>query len=464
MAQPDSQSAMGNPLPPKLAVLYTQTGEHLLKLKLANSFLTRFRGLMLSKPLKANQGMLITRCPSVHTAFMLYPIDVVYLSSIGFVTKCMPNLKPWRSSTSWGKDALGTRYPKASHVLELPAGNIARLNIRPGDWLEYCLWRMPEPAAETAPLLPAWPSPMVASPAKDNVPRLVPNKQRGSAMIEFVVVGPVVTLLGLAVLQYGMLFFAKNQINHASFMAARAGSMGNANLSTVANAYTKALIPLYGGGRNQAELTEAYGKAVADVAGNTRIELLNPTKESFDSWNDVTLQNSIGHGKKVIPNSGLVFKNPNELKAGQSIQDANIIKLRITHGYEPKVPLIKLIYTKYLQWLDPNTDNFHSQLVNAGRIPVVTNVTLQMQSDAIQSDNPVFLPAMGNSGNTTNPAGLPTSPPNCLTIACTVPNTPVDPGGTGGGTGGGGGTEGGAGTGGGAGSCTGGNCPVCGTA
>lgn len=36
-----------------------------------------------------------------------------------------------------------------------------------------------------------------------------------------------------------------------------------------------------------------------------------------------------------------------ELRAasGQRIQDANLIKLRITHGYEPKIPLIRTIYT-----------------------------------------------------------------------------------------------------------------------
>jgi hypothetical protein len=51
----------------------------------------------------------------------------------------------------------------------------------------------------------------------------------------------------LAVLQYGMLFFAKNQFNHAVFMAARAGSMGNANLGTIKSVYAKALISLYGG-------------------------------------------------------------------------------------------------------------------------------------------------------------------------------------------------------------------------
>ena len=63
------------------------------------------------------------------------------------------------------------------------------------------------------------------------------GRQRGSAMIEFTIVGPVLTLLSTVILQYSLMFNAKNLIGHASFMAARAGSMGNADLGTVQAAY-----------------------------------------------------------------------------------------------------------------------------------------------------------------------------------------------------------------------------------
>ena len=256
------------------------------------------------------------------------------------------------------------------------------------------------------------------------------KRQRGSAMIEFAVVGPVIMLMGLAILQYSLLFFAKNQINYATFMAARAGSMTGASQSEIQQAYIKALIPLYGGGQNSTELAAAYAKANTDVAGHTRIELLNPTKESFDDWNDPRLQNTIGNGKRVIPNGGQAYKDPNAIGAasGQSIQDANLTKLRITHGYEPKIPLIRLVYIKYLQWLDPHTDAFNTALINAGRIPVVSHVTLQMQSDTIEPGNPVSLPGPGNNGKPSDPGDPPvvnTAPPDCLTIGCTVGNTPV---------------------------------------
>jgi outer membrane protein OmpA-like peptidoglycan-associated protein/uncharacterized membrane protein (UPF0127 family) len=443
------------------AVLHTRTGTFLFGIKVAETFLSRFRGLMLTRPLHPDQGFLITGCPSVHTAFMRYAIDVIYLDRTGRVLKCVSGLKPWRGSFSHtGIDGGGKRNVRAAHTLELAAGSIERLNVEPGNWLEHPLWDAAEAvegqerATRHTDSLEISATQELNKVIRRNTNSISSIRPRGAAMIEFVVVGPIITLLGLAILQYGMLFFAKNQINHAAFMAARAGAMGHASLASAQIAYERALIPLYGGGINNDDLKESLKKAQDDIAANVRIELLNPTKESFDDWNDPALRNTVGGGKRVIPNSGLVFKSPDEVKpnSGQNIQDANLIKLRITHGYEPKVPLLKLIYTRFLKWLDTGSDSFYTQLVNQGRIPVVSHVTMQMQSDAIEPANPVSMPGHGNNGNPINPGdppGVSTDPPNCLTIGCTVDNPPVTPADPGGGGSGGGGA------------CEGVNCPSC---
>lgn len=393
---------------PKPAILHTASGSHSLDLRLADSFPSRFRGLMLARPLHGTQGLLITRCPSVHGAFLRYPIDVVYLDRNGTVTQCT-SLRPWRASISGiTRDADGKRYARAAHALELAAGAIAAMAIQPGDRLSH-------------PYLEQRPAP--ASPNR-NLP------QRGSAMVEFTVVGPIITLLGLTVLQYGMLFFAKNQINHAGFMAAREGATANANLDSVYAAYLRALVPMYGGGQTPADLANALAKATADVGpngvGNVNIELLNPTKESFDDWNDPARQAALHTGsRRVIPNSGQAFKSLTVgASSGQTIQDANLIKLRITQGYMPKVPLVKNLYGTYLKWLDPHTDAFYTKLLADDRIPVVTHVTLHMQSDAIEPGAPVSSPGAGNGGSPTNPGDPPTTrdpPPACNNLSCTAP-------------------------------------------
>ena len=407
-ATPDGQCAA------LTTALTTASGMHVLDLRIANNFFTRLRGLMGARPLLPNQGMLITSCPGVHSAFMRYPIDVVYLDRQGTVTKCVACLRPWRASDSrTGRDGEGRRYPRARYTLELAAGSIETLSIQPGDRLRHRL-------------LATKPVPSTRAPPS----------QRGAAMIEFTVVGPIITMLGLAVLQYAMLFFAKQQLNHASFMAAREGATINANMGAVRAAYVRALVPMYGGGQSPAQLALSLARANADTAGNVNIELLNPTRESFADWNDTDLQAALKTGgKRVIPNVGQAFKNQDIGPAsGQSIQDANLIKLRITHGYLPKVPLISRLYTKYLKWQDLGDDAFHTRLVNDGRIPVVTHITLHMQSDAIEPDAPVSSPGQGNGGTATNPGDPSTTsrpPPSCTTASCgsaePAPSQPCDP-------------------------------------
>lgn len=317
----------------------------------------------------------------------------------------------------------------------------------------------------------------------------VRKRLRGAAMVEFVVVGPLITVLGLAILQYCLMFFAKSQINHASFMAARAGSVAHADIAAIRAAYQRALVPLYGGGRDTAELATAYARAIADLTpANLRIEILNPTRESFDDYaTDAQLNKK--YQARAIPNTGLGLRP--DLKAvgatsGQTLQDANLLKLRVTHGYEPKVWLMGLLYKKYQQWLDTGADSFHTQLIASGRIPMVFHVTLEMQTEALERQGgdgaPVFAsnPGRGNGGQPVNPGDPAVSDkpaPRCVTVGCTVTWTPSDPGassGNGSGGGGGSGSDGGAdgegaGTGGsgddgaqgGGGPCSGANCPVC---
>lgn len=96
------------------------------QMRIARGFWQRFKGLMLTKPLPEMQGLLIPHCASVHTLFMRYPLDVVYLDRRGAVVKLVPSLHPWR--LSWGGHA-------ASQTLEMTVGSIARCGLALGDCL-----------------------------------------------------------------------------------------------------------------------------------------------------------------------------------------------------------------------------------------------------------------------------------------------------------------------------------------
>lgn len=86
---------------------------------------TRMIGLMFRKAPKGD-GLLLEPCNSIHTFFMRYSLDIVFLSKTNEVVKIIRNLPPWRMT--W-------IYFRARKTLELPAG-ILPLEIKEGDTLE----------------------------------------------------------------------------------------------------------------------------------------------------------------------------------------------------------------------------------------------------------------------------------------------------------------------------------------
>jgi uncharacterized membrane protein (UPF0127 family) len=101
-------------------------GRLLCRARLADSFGTRGIGLLTTKSLAPDEGLLIKPCTSVHTWFMRFTIDVVYLTTDGTVVKTT-TLKPWRFSFG-GKGA--------KNVLELAKGRSAALGLKAGDILQ----------------------------------------------------------------------------------------------------------------------------------------------------------------------------------------------------------------------------------------------------------------------------------------------------------------------------------------
>ena len=79
---------------------------------LADSFFSRFRGLMLKKSLDSGEGLLLKNCSSIHCFFMRFTIDAVYLDKEMSVV-AVECVKPWR---------IGGFYKGAKHVLELEEG------------------------------------------------------------------------------------------------------------------------------------------------------------------------------------------------------------------------------------------------------------------------------------------------------------------------------------------------------
>ncbi len=102
-----------------------KNGEQLASdVRVARSLWSRFWGLMGRRSLSEGHGILLTPCASVHTFFMRFPIDVIFLDRDNRVVKVITAMKPWRT-------ALGGRG--AQSALELEAGALEANGLQPGD-------------------------------------------------------------------------------------------------------------------------------------------------------------------------------------------------------------------------------------------------------------------------------------------------------------------------------------------
>lgn len=96
------------------------------KLEVAHSGPKRSKGLLGRKGLGQGEGLWIIPCEAVHTFFMQFPIDLVYLDRKHRVRKTRANVPAWRMSACLS----------AHSVLELPAGTIQNTRTECGDILE----------------------------------------------------------------------------------------------------------------------------------------------------------------------------------------------------------------------------------------------------------------------------------------------------------------------------------------
>ncbi|MDP8907754.1 MAG: DUF192 domain-containing protein [Chloroflexota bacterium] len=92
---------------------------------LADRPLLRMRGLLGRRDLHADEGLLLRPAGSIHTHFMRFAIDVVFLDREGRVVDVRSVVRPWRAARKRG----------AKTVLELRSGEARRRGIEVGDVL-----------------------------------------------------------------------------------------------------------------------------------------------------------------------------------------------------------------------------------------------------------------------------------------------------------------------------------------
>ncbi len=222
------------------------------------------------------------------------------------------------------------------------------------------------------------------------------NHMLGQSMVEFVIVLPVMMMLILAIIQFGLIYKAKITLNYAAYQTARAGTLNNASLETMNLAFSSNMAPLYttsyfnmdssgnctssfaatDSARNTRlggkEITENGLRGILDANinnfdsekvlcarkvvnrqiddGYVRISVVNPSPTSFSNFGVDGYYDSNDDGNystvNMIPNDNLMYRDPTVIasgSSGQSIQDANLLKIHVGYCYELIIPFINRI-------------------------------------------------------------------------------------------------------------------------
>lgn len=178
---------------------------------------------------------------------------------------------------------------------------------------------------------------------EDMMYRKSPSRQQsGQSMTEYIIILPSMLLLVLGVIQFALIYQAKASLNYATFMGARQGALKNANLRSIKDGVAGGMTPFFTRTSSAPFLDDmAKGRMIAAIEifnpYTTTVEIISPTAEAFDEFTKLS-------GTGDIPNDNLMFR-PSSNQNGMSVQDANLLKIRVTYCVKLVVPFVdRVIY------------------------------------------------------------------------------------------------------------------------
>ncbi len=204
-----------------------------------------------------------------------------------------------------------------------------------------------------------------------------PAQATGTALVETLVALPLLLLVTLGAVQWGLIFHAKSNLEYAALMAARAGSVSHADAEAIRKGLARGLLPLYSPPANAAGTVRTMTtRVLPDVSAHTRIRILNPTVEAFSDFAE-----SNEDGINEIPNLDLHRRSTAKgASSGINIQDANLLKVEVLYGYELQVPLVGPLIAHLAQWWIKDARS-RTMLANR-RLPILASALVRMQSAA----------------------------------------------------------------------------------
>ncbi len=195
----------------------------------------------------------------------------------------------------------------------------------------------------------------------------------GATAVELLLALPIVILLGLGVVQFCLVYQARHALEHALATAARQGAVAHASGDAILDGLAAGLVPYLYGAEDFGELVAAEAKAREHVdlglaAGWIVLRQRSPTRESFDDWGEpardergdpmsgvveIPNDNLDNRRLRMQPVSGAVdghLGEPIGRLSGQSLADANLLRLELAYGVRLAVPVVGRLVLRTLAW------------------------------------------------------------------------------------------------------------------
>lgn len=195
-------------------------------------------------------------------------------------------------------------------------------------------------------------------------------RESGVSMIETLLVLPITLIIGAGIIHGGLVYQAQANLEYASLMAARVGAASNIDIDAMIREVEYRM-------RATSKVDGDLEDAVNAELGNYQIEVLNPSYDMFTSCGkepNITAGCAAGYENNCeIPYFGQQFLDPNDTVCNNvSVQDANILRIRVVYNYDSKVPFLSRI-----RFVGENV-----QTENSPGIGITAIATVRMQSPA----------------------------------------------------------------------------------
>lgn len=226
---------------------------------------------------------------------------------------------------------------------------------------------------------------------------------------------PVLLFVAFVIIQIGLLWHARFALSHAALMAARHASVLHGDDHAIRDGLVQGLMPFVSKADTLSDLPSALFRSGAELSlglasGWITWEVLSPTQKSFHDWGasaDAFLSPGAAIGELEIPatqlGSAILHRRPSSgivgyadgypigSHSGQTLIDANVLKLRLRVGVPLNMPLAGPLIARALGvfagcgWFDPGAaqDQTRIGLVDFGRSARGALLSPQMECRAL---------------------------------------------------------------------------------